>query len=159
MSMYQYKAEQFLPIDVEEAWMFFSSAKNLATITPDKLDFKILTQLNNEEIFEGMKIDYIVKPLLKIPVHWQTEIIKVSRGVSFTDTQLKGPYKIWEHTHIFKAVAGGVLMNDVINYQLPFGVIGDIAHALFVKKKIENIFIYRKKILEKIFLKNEYVLN
>lgn len=159
MSIYQYKAEQFLPIDVEEAWNFFSSAKNLATITPKELDFKILTQLDNAEIYEGMKIDYIVKPLLKIPVHWQTEIVKVRRGVSFTDTQLKGPYKVWEHTHIFKAENGGVLMNDIINYELPFGFIGNIAHALFVRKKIENIFAYRKNILEKIFIKNEPVLN
>jgi ligand-binding SRPBCC domain-containing protein len=157
--MYQYKAEQFLPIDVEEAWMFFSSPKNLATITPEELDFKILTDLHDGEIFEGMKIDYIDKPLLNIPVHWQTEIIKVDRGISFTDTQLKGPYKVWEHTHNFKAVKDGVVMNDVINYQLPFGLIGNIAHALFVRKKIENIFTYRKKILEKIFIKNEYVLN
>ena len=139
--------------------MFFSSPKNLAAITPDELDFKILSTLDNEEIFEGMKIDYIVKPVLKVPVHWQTEIIKVNRGLSFTDTQLKGPYKIWEHTHIFKAVTGGVLMNDIIHYQLPFGIIGNIAHGLFVRKKIENIFTYRKNILEKIFNKNEHILN
>jgi ligand-binding SRPBCC domain-containing protein len=55
MSMYQYKTEQFLPIYLEEAWNFFSSPKNLATITPDELDFKILTEINDQEIFEGMK--------------------------------------------------------------------------------------------------------
>ena len=89
MSMFQYKTEQFLPIDIEEAWSFFSSPKNLATITPAELDFKILSDLNNEEIYEGMKIDYIVKPLLKIPIHWQTEIIKVNKKNFFTDRQLK----------------------------------------------------------------------
>lgn len=158
MRIFQYKTEQFLPIGIEEAWRFFSSPKNLTTITPAELDFKIVTNLNDEEIFEGMKIDYIVKPLLKIPMHWQTEIIKVNRWENFTDRQVKGPYKIWEHTHIFKVVNNGVLMHDVINYQLPFGFIGNIAHMFVVKQKIENIFIYRKNILEKIFT-NEYVIN
>jgi ligand-binding SRPBCC domain-containing protein len=156
--MFQYKTEQFLPIGVEAAWSFFSSPKNLATITPAELDFKILSDLNDEEIYEGMKIDYTVKPLFKIPMHWQTEIIKVNKGKNFTDRQVTGPYKIWEHTHTFRPVKGGMLMEDIINYQLPYGFIGNLAHTFLVKKKIDNIFIYRKNILEKIF-KNEHVLN
>lgn len=158
MPMFHYKTEQFLPIGIDEAWSFFSSPENLARITPTELDFKILTNLKDEEIYEGMKIDYTVKPLFKIPMRWQTEIIKVNKGKYFTDRQLKGPYKIWEHTHTFKPVNGGVLMQDAINYQLPLGFIGNFAHKFLVKKKIENIFIYRKNILEKIF-NNEFVLN
>lgn len=157
MSMFQYKAEQFLPISVDEAWAFFSSPKNLATITPAELDFKILSKVNDEDIYEGMIIDYIVKPLFKIPVHWQTEICTVKKGKFFTDRQLKGPYKLWEHTHTFEKMTNGVLMHDIINYQLPFGFLGNIAHTVLVKKKIENIFIYRKNILEKIFTTNEYL--
>ena len=159
MSTFQYKTEQFLPIGIDEAWSFFSSPKNLATITPAELDFKILSDVNDEEIYEGMKIDYIVKPLFKIPVHWQTEIIKVNKANSFTDRQLKGPYKVWEHTHTFNILNNGILMHDVINYQLPFGFAGNIAHALLVKKKIEHIFAYRKNILEKIFIQNKHALN
>ena len=159
MSMFQYKTEQFLPICMDEAWSFFSSPKNLSTITPDELDFKILTVLNDEEIYEGMKIDYIVKPLFKIPVHWQTEIIKVKKGMFFLDKQLKGPYKVWEHSHTFRSINGGVLMHDEINYELPFGILGNIAHNLLIRKKIENIFMYRKKNLEKIFITHEPILN
>ena len=158
MRIFQYRTEQFLPIGIDEAWSFFSTPKNLAAITPAELDFKIISNSNDEEIYEGMKIDYIVKPLLRIPMHWQTEIIKVNKGRNFTDRQVKGPYKIWEHTHTFKPVNAGVLMLDTINYQLPFGFIGNIAHTLVVKKKIENIFIYRKNILEKI-VRNEHVLS
>ena len=149
--MFQYKTEQFLQVDVEEAWHFFSSPKNLSTITPAELDFKILTSLDDREIYEGMKIDYIVTPLFKIPMHWQTEITRVTRFESFTDRQLKGPYKLWEHMHTFQPVNQGVLMTDTINYKLPLGFIGTIAHECFVKKKIENIFSYRRNILTKIF--------
>lgn len=158
MSIYQYKTEQFLPISIDEAWQFFSSPKNLATITPEELDFKILSKSDDEGIYEGMIIDYTVKPLFKIPLHWQTEICKVKKGMFFTDRQLKGPYKLWEHTHTFRPVKCGVWMQDVINYQLPFGILGNIAHAVLVRKKIQNIFTYRKNILEKIF-RNEHVFN
>ncbi len=148
--MYQILREQFLPIPVAEAWDFFSSPKNLATITPPELDFKILSELPNE-IYEGMRIDYLVKPLLGIPVHWQTEIRDVDKRKFFTDVQLKGPYKVWEHTHTFLERKNGVLMRDEVNYQLPFGVMGKMAHALIVKKKLDRIFAFRKQKLDKIF--------
>ena len=153
MSVFQYKAEQFLPIDIEKAWDFFSSPKNLSVITPPEMGFKILTELNGKEIHDGMLIDYTVKPLLGIAMHWQTKIRDVEKYKVFADSQLKGPYKSWEHTHTFEEINNGVLMKDIINYELPFGFIGDIAHTLLVKKKIENIFAYRKSVLEKIFIK------
>ena len=149
--MFQYKKEQWLPISIEKAWQFFSSPNNLATITPPELDFKILTPFTNEDVYEGMKIDYTLKPIFGIPVHWQTEICKVEKNKFFTDIQTKGPYKIWEHTHHFSEQNGGVLMKDVINYQLPHSFLGQFAHWLFVKNKIISIFQYRETILNKIF--------
>jgi ligand-binding SRPBCC domain-containing protein len=98
-----------------------------------------------------MLIDYTVKPLFGVPLHWKTEICKIEKPGLFTDRQLKGPYKIWEHTHTFIEKDNGVLMKDEVKYQLPFGNIGRMAHSLFVRKKIENIFIYREQILNKIF--------
>lgn len=151
MSIYYFRTEQLLPIDMDTAWNFFSSANNLALITPPELDFKILTELNGQEIYEGMLINYTVKPLLGIPLQWETEICKVQKPLFFTDRQLKGPYKIWEHSHTYREVNNGILMQDEVKYQLPFGVIGDLAHLLFVKKKIENIFSFRKQVLESMF--------
>lgn len=151
MSVYFYDTEQFLPIGINKAWDFFSSAKNLAIITPPELDFNILTNLEGREIYEGMLIEYNVKPLFHIPMHWQTEICKVNKPEMFTDRQLKGPYKKWEHTHTFIEKENGVLMKDHVKYELPFGIIGRIGHSILVRKKIENIFNYRRKVLKKIF--------
>lgn len=151
MSIHQYKTTQFLPININLAWDFFSTPLNLPIITPPELDFKILTKTNIDKAYEGMIIDYTVKPLFGIPMHWQTKICSVIEKKSFADKQLKGPYKLWHHTHTFEEQNGGVLMTDVINYQLPFGFIGNIAHSLFIKKKIENIFNYRRKVLEEKF--------
>ena len=72
----------------------------------------------------------------------------------FSDKQLKGPYKTWEHTHRFFQKEKGVLMKDEVKYVLPFGTIGKLVHSLIVRKKIERIFNYRKDILNKIFKEN-----
>ena len=130
---------------------FFSSAKNLARITPPELDFRILTDLDEKDIYRGMLIDYTLKPLFGIRLHWQTEIWKLKKPRMFIDRQLKGPYKIWEHTHEFLEKEKGIIMKDAVKYQLPFGIIGKMAHSLIVRKKIERIFNYRKDVLNKIF--------
>jgi ligand-binding SRPBCC domain-containing protein len=149
--IYHLKTEHLLPVNIEKAWQFFSSAKNLALITPPEMEFKILTKLEDKEIFEGLLIDYTVKPVFGIPLKWQTEIFKVDKPHSFADRQLKGPYKIWEHTHTFIQKENGTLMIDEIKYQIPFGIFGQLAHSLFVKEKVKEIFKFREKALEKIF--------
>ena len=120
-------------------------------ITPPELDFKILSKVEKTGIFEGQQIDYTVKPLFGIPLKWKTEIGKTSLHSFFTDKQLKGPYKVWEHTHTFAAQENGVLMKDEIVYELPLGFVGKLMNKLFVQKKIENIFDYRRKTLNKLF--------
>lgn len=143
--------EQQLNCNIETAWKFFSSANNLSEITPKDMNFIVLTAMENDEIYEGMLIDYYVSPLLGIKMKWQTEIIKVDFQKSFIDFQKKGPYKLWHHHHEFIPNEKGVLMKDTINYELPMGFLGDIAHSLFVKKKLEYIFNYRFTVLEKMF--------
>ena len=151
METYFFNAEQFLPITLNKAWEFFSDAENLAVITPPSLAFKVLTPVKDKEIYEGMLIDYKVSPFFKLPMHWQTEIAKVDKPFSFTDRQLKGPYKLWEHTHHFFEKENGILMKDKVKYQLPYGVIGELAHSILVRDKIENIFAYGKQVLNQIF--------
>ena len=154
MPTFYYTTEQLLPTDIDRSWDFFSSAENLALITPPAMDFKILTALNGREIYEGMLINYTVKPLWGVKFHWETEIHKVNKPFFFSDRQSKGPYKLWEHTHTFIKKDNGVLIKDEVKYQLPFSIIGNVIHSLFVRKKIEDIFIYRKKVLNQLFESN-----
>jgi hypothetical protein len=44
-------------------------------------------------------------------------------------------------------------MKDTVDYELPFGFLGKIAHLLFVKKKLADIFDFRYSVLEKLFNK------
>src|SRR5690554_5122875 len=111
--------------------------------------FTVLSNSVNEQIFEGMVIDYTVSPLLKISLKWRTKINHVQWNKSFTDFQDKGPYKYWNHFHEFIPNKGGVLVKDTVDYELPFGIFGNIAHRLFVKNKLASIFDFRYSVLEK----------
>jgi len=143
--------EQQLNCDIETAWHFFSSPKNLSKITPKDMGFTVLSDYKSEQIVEGMVIDYTVSPLLKVPLKWKTRITHVEINKSFTDFQENGPYKYWNHLHEFIPNKDGVLMKDTVDYELPFGFLGKMAHRLFVKKKLADIFDFRYGVLEKLF--------
>jgi ligand-binding SRPBCC domain-containing protein len=148
--MYQLKRKQFVKTDLKTCWDFFSSPQNLKRITPPYMGFNIKFDLP-EKMYEGLMIEYSVKPLLGIPMTWITEIKTVKDNLFFVDEQRKGPYKIWHHEHHFKEVEGGVEMTDIVSYELPLGVLGKFAHALFVKKQLEGIFNFRIKMVDEIF--------
>lgn len=151
MKIYKLERKQFVPITIEQAWDFFSSPKNLKKITPDYLGFEITSDSQNEKMYAGMIITYIVKPLLGIPLRWMTEIKHVDEPNFFVDEQRVGPYKIWHHEHHFKEVDGGVEMVDIVHYAMPFWILGTIAHALIVKRQLNQIFDYRIVAINKEF--------
>ena len=143
--VYHLKTIQKIPVSLAEAWDFFSKPKNLAEITPKELDFNIISLYHGEEMYPGQIIEYKVKPLLGIPVYWMTEITHVEKERYFVDEQRFGPYSLWHHQHHFRAIPGGVEMTDIIHYKVPFGLLGDIAQWLVVKKNLQKIFTYREQ--------------
>lgn len=148
---FQLYREQQLNCDIETAWSFFSSPLNLSKITPKNMGFNVISNLESKDIYEGMIIEYKVSPVLHIPLKWVTKITQVEKNKSFTDFQEKGPYKYWNHFHEFVPNEKGVLMKDIVDYELPFGLLGRIAHKIFIKKKLQNIFNYRYQFLDKYF--------
>lgn len=150
MSFYSLKTELNLPISLDEAWDFFSSPLNLSKITPEEMGFKITNQ-PAKTMFEGQIITYKVSPMFGIKINWMTEITTVFEGKYFIDEQRFGPYALWHHRHEFEEIKGGVKMIDEVNYKLPLGILGRLAHTLFVRKKLAHIFEYRERILVKTF--------
>jgi ligand-binding SRPBCC domain-containing protein len=148
--MYQLKRTQFVKTDLATCWDFFSSPSNLSKITPKYMGFDVLTE-ETSVMYEGLMIEYRVRPIFNIPMKWVTEITHVKDQLYFVDEQRKGPYTIWHHEHHFKEVNGGVEMTDIVSYELPFGIIGKIVHPILVKKKLEEIFAYRFKVVDEFF--------
>lgn len=151
MAVYTISTKQQLPISLADAWDYFSSPDNLKEITPDYMNFKILSNSYSKKMYPGQIITYNVHPVLGIPLYWMTEITHVKENVYFIDEQRFGPYALWHHQHHFKEIAGGVEMTDLVHYKLPLGWLGDIAQWLFVKKQLKGIFDYRFDLLEKKF--------
>ncbi|MFZ1279707.1 MAG: SRPBCC family protein [Ignavibacteriaceae bacterium] len=151
MKIYQYKTSQKLNISKNDAWNFFSNPTNLSKITPNWLGFQVISSLP-EKMYAGLIISYTVKPLLNIPSSWVTEITHVNEQNYFVDEQRFGPYKMWHHEHIFKeADDGNILMEDIVSYAVPFGYLGRIVNSIIISKKINEIFEYRRIVLEKMF--------
>lgn len=148
--MYQYTTKQELPITMEEAWVFLSDPKNLKRITPAYMGFDILSGADRS-MFPGQIIQYRLTPLLGIPFRWVTEITHVKEGSYFVDEQRFGPYTFWHHKHFIYPTEKGVIMEDIVDYKLPLGLLGRIAHFLFVRFKVKQIFSFREKALEQIF--------
>jgi uncharacterized protein (TIGR01777 family) len=140
---------QWLKNDKEEVFTFFSKAENLEIITPPWLNFKILKKSDNE-IKQGTLIDYKLK-IKGAPAYWRTLISNWSPPNFFTDSQLKGPYSIWEHTHRFISVQGGTLMTDEIIYKVPLGPIGHLLKTILIKNDVTKIFEYRNKKIKELF--------
>lgn len=149
--LYVLQRVQRLPVSIDVAWNFFSDPKNLFELTPPALNLKFTNEVYGNGMYPGQIITYKVKPLLHIPLFWMTEITHVHAPHFFVDEQRQGPYKIWHHEHHFKPIDGGVEMTDLIHYALPFGFLGRIAHTLFVKKQLEEIFRFRHQKIEDLF--------
>ena len=150
MKIYTLHKKQNLPISVQEAWDFLSNPKNLKVITPDYMGFHILSG-GDKPMFAGQIIQYIVTPVLGIKTKWVTEITHVIDNHYFVDEQRFGPYALWHHKHFIKEIDGGVEMEDIIDYKVPFGILGQLVHPILVKPKLEEIFNYRTKKLEELF--------
>lgn len=150
MKIYTLQSKQKLPITLDEAWELLSNPKNLKTITPDYMGFEIVSGADRS-IFPGQVIQYIVTPLLGIKSKWVTEITHVVDKSYFVDEQRFGPYSFWHHKHFLKEIPGGVEMEDIVDYKVPFGVLGQLLHPLLVRPKLNEIFEYRRKKLIELF--------
>jgi ligand-binding SRPBCC domain-containing protein len=146
--IYLLEASQYLNISMEEAWQFFSSPGNLSLITPSRMGFRI-TSGTPAVMYSGQIITYRVSPFWGFTTNWVTEITHVSPNRLFVDEQRIGPYRLWHHEHHFEKQDKGILMTDRVYYRLPFGFLGQIVHALFVRRQLENIFLFRKAYLQK----------
>ena len=121
---------------------FFAEAYNLEAITPPFLGFEVVTP-EPIDMQEGTLIDYRLK-LHGVRLNWRTRIDEWEPGVRFVDRQLKGPYRLWHHTHTFEADGEGTLMRDIVRYALPLGPLGEVARAVLVKRDLKRIFDFRQ---------------
>jgi ligand-binding SRPBCC domain-containing protein len=145
MKIYSLQSTSKLKAPLPKVWEFFATPYNLNEMTPDDMSFEILSDIKGKKMYSGMIINYRIKPLLNIPMRWTTEITHCEEGNYFVDQQRFGPYALWHHEHRFVQRDGYVEMIDTVHYGLPMGILGRLAHTVFVKNKLKSIFAYREK--------------
>lgn len=138
-----------MPCPLDEVFAFFSAAENLERLTPAALRFEILTPLPIV-MQRGTLIDYGIR-LRGVPMRWQTLIEEWEPGRRFVDLQLRGPYRSWRHEHLFTAVEAGTEVRDTVDYELPLGGLGDMAHWAFVRRELQTIFDFRARTVSELF--------
>jgi hypothetical protein len=141
--------EQWVPRQIDEVFAFFSDAFNLESITPPRVRFHVVTP-RPIELKTGALINYKLR-VNGIPLSWTTRIETWNPPQEFSDIRLHGPYKLWHHTHKFVEKNGGTTMTDHVDYELPFGPLGELAHMVWVRRDVESIFAYREKIIRQRF--------
>jgi ligand-binding SRPBCC domain-containing protein len=106
--------------------------------------------MSTPAIGKGTRIDYRLR-INGVPVRWQTLIDAWDPPRRFSDTQARGPYSLWHHTHEFVPLGGGTMMRDTLRYRLPAGWLGRIAGGRKVAHDVESIFEYRARRIDERF--------
>jgi ligand-binding SRPBCC domain-containing protein len=144
MAIHILRREQVLPRSPDAVFPFFADAQNLEAITPPWLGFRVTTP-GPIAMAPGALIEYRLR-LHAIPIRWRTTIAVWDPPRRFVDVQIRGPYRIWHHTHDFEPLPdGGTLMRDTVRYALPLGPLGALAHRLLVARDLAAIFDFRRE--------------
>ena len=138
------------PVPLARVFEFFEDARNLEKITPPWLNFRIVNP-DGIRMRAGAEIDYVIR-WMGVPMKWKTVIAEYDPPHRFVDEQARGPYSLWHHEHTFEETAGGVLIRDRVDYRLPLGWAGRIAHAVLVKRQLLEIFRYRQRTIAQILV-------
>ena len=149
MTRHRLTACQHVPRGVDEVFAFFAEPANLARITPASMRFEFLSA--DFAMRRGLEIEYRLNPLPGLSTGWRTLISDFEPPYSFSDVQLDGPYHSWQHRHTFRPVADGTLVEDEVEYELPFGPLGELGHAWLVRSELEQVFRHRALAVARIF--------
>ncbi len=143
MRIHRLEREQRLEHPLDEVFEFFAAARNLERLTPPWLRFEVLTP-EPVDMRVGTLIDYRLR-VHGVPLRWTSRIDEWEPGRGFIDRQLRGPYGFWYHRHSFAADGIATIVRDRVDYGLPFGRLGELAHQVLVRRDLERIFDYRRQ--------------
>ncbi|MBD1373125.1 SRPBCC family protein [Hazenella sp. IB182357] len=139
-----------IPVEMEDAWAFFSDIKSLYELTPAEMQLNLEIE-GTSAVSEGKRFISQVNPLPLLRVKWESEIVEVRERSYFIDRQVEGPFASWQHHHSFREVKNGVEVTDEIDYQVPFGKLGIWTNEILIRKKIARLFDYRTEQLKNKF--------
>jgi ligand-binding SRPBCC domain-containing protein len=142
--------EQIITAPLGRVWDFFADPRNLNDITPADMKFEIVAG-GEGSMFPGQLIEYRIQFVRGMQSVWLTEIAHVREPEYFVDEQRIGPYRFWYHEHSFETVEAGVKVSDKVSYATPFGIIGELMHWLWIRRRLRGIFDFRRDKIASLF--------
>ena len=142
MAGHELTCELIVPAPIGDVFAFFQNPYNLSKITPPSLGFRILTP--DLVMRVNAEIDYEFR-WLGVPMRWRTVISQYEPPLLFVDVALSSPYSYWRHHHTFRETPKGTLVADRVEYALPYGVLGRIAHSVVVRQQLMKVFAFRQQ--------------
>jgi ligand-binding SRPBCC domain-containing protein len=143
MKVHVLEREQRVARPLAEVFEFFARADNLERITPPWLSFGLVSQ-EPSELRRGTLLQYRLR-VHGVPLRWVSEIELWEPGRAFVDRQVRGPYRLWRHQHDFAPIGAQTIVRDRVRYALPLSRLGELAHAVFVRRDLERIFEFRRQ--------------
>lgn len=143
MAVHRLERRQYVDRPLDEVFAFFGEARNLERITPSWLRFEVLTP-EPVQMAPGAVVDYRLT-LHGISLGWTSQIEVWEPGHQFVDRAIRGPFGLWHHRHRFAASGDGTIVSDEVHYAPPLGILGELAHPLFVERDLERIFDFRRQ--------------
>ena len=156
MKFFTFYNEQIVKSDLDTVWNFFCHPFNLDKLTPNEFNLKNKNYGLRDKIYSGMLIAHQLVIFKSVKINWLSEISHINEKQYFIDKQISGPFAFWQHEHRFELTNDGVVIKDYIVYKLPLSFFNSLLNKIFILKKLEEVFSYRNKIIEKIFNQNQY---
>jgi ligand-binding SRPBCC domain-containing protein len=164
--------EQWVPCPLERVFLFFADPENLPRIMPPQTRTEIVrlnlvpppplaaerATLTDRTPLAGVGSEIVtsfrVVPFLPIRAQWIALISEFEWNHHFADIQKQGPFKSFHHRHELtdetRSQINGTVLRDVIEYEVGFGLLGELAQKVFVDRQLRQIFEYRQRALEKL---------
>ena len=127
---------------IERAFHFHDDTHNIRKITPQNLKVSFETRgkpgLDQEVILRVQQFGLFT-------MNWHVKITEYEPPHRMTDIQISGPFQSWKQTRLFREVGAFCELTDIVEYEPPFGILGRIADALFIRRQVMNMFAFRQQ--------------
>ncbi|MEX0886891.1 MAG: TIGR01777 family oxidoreductase [Phycisphaeraceae bacterium] len=145
MSVHRFRASVQVDQPPEVVFGWHERAGAIERLTPPWQPVRVVARRGG--IRDGDRVTMRVR-VAGLQVTWVAEHRDYVAGQRFRDVQLHGPFRRWEHTHRFEPTeAGGCVMTDEIEYELPGGALGDRLGEAYAEQRLQRVFAWRHALL------------
>lgn len=149
MSLHVFLRTTPVPTSAQALFDWHEAPGAFQRLTPPREPVRVLKQVGG--IRDGAQVSVRVG-IWPFALRWDLEHRDYHYGESFTDQQVRGPFRSWRHVHrMVPTGPDSCIREDRIEYELPFGLLGDLAARFIVEPKLNRLFAFRHEVTRRAF--------